>query len=130
MKPYTISEILKNLTIHKKAWPENNKMMKRYSQFVINRILATNDVLLPLASELNRMGPITNKTHYNFLLTYLPKSNVHFQYINKTMNKEELDKAKIVAAYYRVPLADAIDYLKIMPADILDELLELYDGGK
>ena len=130
MKPLNIFEHLANLTVNKKPWNDDSDIMKKYSQFMINKYVAMDDRFIDFSTALNQMPDLPNKTHYEMLLLYLPKSNIFFEYINKDKRKHELEKVKVVSLYYRIPMSEAESTIKMLPEETIEELLELYVKGE
>jgi len=121
---------LKNLTENKIPWNEDDDVMKNYNQYMINKFISMDDRFVMLWSTLNQMHNLPDKTHYEFLFKYLPKQKIFFSYINNKHKKAEMDKIKIVAAYYRVSITEAEDIISMIPNSILEELYELYNTSE
>jgi len=117
---------LKNLTQNKIPWNDNDEVMKNYNQYMVNKFISMDERFIVLVDTVNQMKDLPNKTHYDFLFKYLPKQNIFFNYINNKNKKATMDKIKIVAAYYKVPIVEAEDIMTMIPEDILEELYELY----
>ena len=126
MKQLSLFDHLRNLTIDKVPWNENEEVMKDYKPYMINKFIAMDDRFIDLVSALNSMSDLPNKTHYEMLFLYLPKANIFFNYINKSNKANDLKKLKIVAKYYRVSIKEAESIMNMTPDHILDELYELY----
>ena len=122
----TLFDHLKNLTSNKVPWNDEPGMMKSYNQYMINKFVSMDDRFLMIVDVLNQMQDLPDKIHYDMLFNYLPKEYVHFAYIGNKNKKAEMDKIKIVASYYRVPLTEAEDFMSMIPEEILDELYELH----
>ncbi len=129
MKALSLFDHLKNLTIDKKPWDDNEEVMKNYSQYMVNKFIAMDDRFIEIVDTLNSMPGLPDKTHYEMLFLYLPKANIFFNYINKSTKKQDLDKLKIISKYYRVPLSEAQSIADMIPDEILEELYELYEAS-
>jgi hypothetical protein len=130
MKQLSLFDHLKNLTVNKTPWNEDDEVMKKYSQFMVNKFVSMDDRFIDITTTLNNMPNLPDKIHYEMLLLYLPKVNIFFNYINKDKKKQELDRVKVVSLYYRIPMSEAESTLKMLPAETVDELLELYVKGE
>ena len=125
MKEQSLFDHLKNLTIRKTPWEDDDNFTKNYNQYMINKFISMDDRFLPLVDELNKIKHLPDKTHYEFLFNYLPKANIFFNYIKK--NKDNSEIINIIADYYRVPKQEAEEMLHILPDNIIKELKELYE---
>jgi hypothetical protein len=126
MAAKSLFEHLDGLTLKKEPWSDDPDFTKNYNQYMINRFIGMNDKFLGLIEELNMLKNISDEVHYNFLLTYLPKTKVYFKYISKE-KVADINTLKILSDYFEVPISEAESYLPMIPRDLIEELIRMYD---
>lgn len=125
MATKSLFEHLDGLTIHKAPWEDTPEFKKNYNQFMISRFIGMQDQFLPLITEINMLKDIPDEVHYNFLLNFLPKKKIYFKYISKT--KADTHTLECISDYFEISITEAVDYVEMIPAKMVDELVAMYD---
>lgn len=124
----TLFDILTEITTGKKDITDDPAFEKTYSQYMINRFLAMYRGTLEMSNLLTGLEDISNKNHFLLLMKTLPKKKIWFSYKKKefTPNKTSVN---IISDYFRVSKKDAIDILKLLSPEQLNNIESRF-GGK
>lgn len=106
---------------------DNDEINKSYSQFVINRLVGSIDVLMPHAFLMN-MTKIPNCSHYDYMRGAIPKGYYKWDWsqINTVRPAEEKIIIKTVAKYFELGDKDAIYYIDVMGTESVNKIINLY----
>jgi len=100
---------------------------EEYNQYVINMAFMRFQDTILLVNELNLMGNISNKEHYDFLFYTISKRNRRGAW----PKSKKHPNLKEIAHYYNVSLKEATDMLELMNEDEIKQLEKIfYKGGK
>ncbi|MEM4261038.1 MAG: hypothetical protein QXG00_07390 [Candidatus Woesearchaeota archaeon] len=120
---------LNNLTQFKKeADFSNDEVKKSYDKYMINRWISMVDFFIPIVNEINKYD-ISEKDHYNFYLSALPKRKYFFNYIKKKKDINN-DEKRYLAHYFNVGKKEAEIYINILEEDEIQEILNIYRYNK
>jgi hypothetical protein len=119
---------LNNLTVDKTDWSEEDGFRKNYTQYMVNRFTGMNDMLLPFISEINMLRDLPDDVHYNLLKEYLPRQKMWFKYISR-IKKEDVNIVNNIMEFYDCSEDEAIDYLELLPKDMIKDIEKFYDAG-
>lgn len=118
---YSLFAIIDNVT--KKTGYTDVNVFENYDQFAINNALSQHIELRGYAYELNLMGTISDRMHYDYMYftirkTSLPK--VKFAKISDDWETRVLER--LVADYYEVSYERGAEYLTILTPEQLAKL--------
>lgn len=94
-------DFIKNLVGDKTDIRSHPDFQKNYNQWMINRVLSMNASTANIAAFLSRYPDIPKDKHYLFLLKFLDKGNIWFDYKKRSqdIDQEILDD---IMEYYEV----------------------------
>ena len=126
----TVFELLSCIKEKKIRWqdlPDIDK--KKFSPFLINRLLSMNMELLPIINILQKytIGLLKPKEVYKIYLDFLPKEKTFDKYIKgKKDNKYNDELLQYLSKWYGVSQREVIDYLELLPKDEVITILKKY----
>jgi len=125
---YTLFEALKDITDRKRELDFTDDEVKRaYVPYMINRYVSMCEQYVPLVNEINKYE-VPLETHHRYYQDMLPKRHVFFGYIKKEKDLSLEDK-KYICKYFECSMRDAEEYVRILTADQITELLNKYKYG-
>jgi regulator of sigma D len=83
---------------------------------------------LPFISEINMLRDLPDDVHYNLLKEYLPRQKMWFKYISR-IKKEDVNIVNNIMEFYDCSEDEAIDYLELLPKDMIKDIEKFYDAG-
>lgn len=96
-----------------------------YSQFMINRLLSSDQQYVPIISEVNSTYKLTDKMHYDLMYYAFPKSSKFFKY---NMKKEAQEKnLQYVMDWFKVDSQIAKSYIQLMDEKELDQIISYFE---
>jgi len=134
-KKIGLFDVLDMIAGAKTPWEELSDDYKAaYSQFMINRFIASVDYLLPIVEHLSCMKGLTNEQHYLMLTSAIPPGRkLWFNY--KMFKKEKTDKDEefyvwAMSREYEIGLREARTYINNLDntekAQLKDKWEEIY----
>jgi len=101
---------------------------KDYSQFMVNKYFSCDRQLAPLSNLLND-GKITNKMHFDFMWSIVPKGK---RWIKYNAKKQKADKdIEYLMRYYSCGLVTGRQYYRLISEDEMESIRSFYeDGGR
>jgi hypothetical protein len=113
--------------ITKEKYDSDIPERKDYKQFLLNRTLSYHNDLIHYINELNRYPDISDKGHYDFINTAVPKKKRQKKYWVKGKKYENME---IVKEYYKYSTSKCITALSVLSdKDIKNIKDKLYKGG-
>lgn len=103
---------------------EDNEM--KYQQFIINSILSHSKELIYYIDALNCIN-MSNRMHYDFLLSAIPPSKRYVPFFNMKIQKNE--DVELVKRYYKVSYNRANQYYEMLSEEDISKLRKYYDEG-
>lgn len=97
---------------------------KTYNSYMVNKYLAMRKDTIFFSNEMNKFNPPSIMQH-DFYLNILPKIKRRFEYTKKEKN-EDLD---LICKHYNVRKEIAIQYLKLLNDDNINEIKNTYNTG-
>ena len=113
-----------NVIMEKKGKPES---LSDYSIFIVNRGLSMIPNLVPIATYLSSQINITPEMHFDFLYNFLPKQKSYFKWVKQ--NKKVDEYLDFVIEYYGVSKKKALEYLRILTPENLEEIKSYFFFG-
>lgn len=91
---------------------------KSYSQYMVSRFLSMEPAYLNVVNLLQQYwGQTSNREHFMFFQSVLPRRKVYTKYIKKTGGEEYPENAlKLTARHFQISLGEAKDYLRVLNA--------------
>lgn len=99
------------------------KELPGYNQFMSNRHLASDQVLIFLANEANKFE-MTDREHCDMMYHAIPRTNRFVKYLLKSKKNEEL--IEMIMKHYGINAEDAADYAEQLTAQDKKQLKEIY----
>ena len=113
--------------ITKDKYDEEIPDRKDYKQFLLNRTLSYYNDLVHYINELNRYPDISNKEHYDFINTAIPKQKRTKKYWVKGKKYEHME---VIKEYYKYSTRKCINVLSVLSdKDIKNIRNKLSKGG-
>lgn len=121
----TIFDVLNSIEFDKKPWSElSDDFKKTYSQFMLNRLVSSKKIYLPIIAKLSTMK-LSDEKHYEFLCSLINRQKHYFDYKSYKQNKV-LDNLSIYALEHEFEIGykDAMRYAEILTAKDLKQLCQ------
>jgi hypothetical protein len=107
----------------------NDSTEQDFSTFMINRGMSQNIETVMLANELNKHYNVTKQMAHDFYFYLVPAKKRYSKWAKQSNDyKDTLD---LLVKHYKVNKSRAVEYMKILTAEEIEQIRKLNDvGGK
>lgn len=120
----SIFDFLKSVTYTKEDLSTNELFNKIYDVYQINSWLSMSQKTVDISYFLTKKTKISKIQHYKFLLHFLKKEFIKFNYQKE--NKEDKEQLKTISEYYNVNLNEAKTIEQLLSKERLERINKSY----
>lgn len=100
---------------------------RSYEPFIINKAMSMYPDCVVIVNELNKLGTVNKRLHYDFL-RFAVRKKKRFAKWPKSIESEHV---KVIQEYYQCSVEQALQYLEVLTNDQVLELTNrMFKGGK
>lgn len=118
-------DYLNSITLNKKDLMQTAEDEKAYVPFMINRGLSMGIDTVMYANLANKSHGLSRRMQYDMLRTAIRPG----KRFNKWAKEEKLDDLPFIISYFKVGRREALQYMKILSDEQLQELKDRADKG-
>lgn len=120
MSTNSIFDFIDHMSV--KKTPFKDVDFSGYSMFVIDKLLASTNIFIPLVLEINKRRP-TVEQHYKYYLSLLPKRKIYSTSIKKDLDYEKETKA--ICEYFECGTKDSEIYLQKLSTKSVNNIVKI-----
>lgn len=124
-------DFVKSITTTKQSLYEIEEMFeKEYNAFIVNRALANSPQTVLFADIINQYQSLPKKLQYDFYMLGVPKQNKYLGWTKKDSSEINEELVKFVCEELNMSIQKAIEIIKLVGADNIEQLSSGLYGGK